>query len=320
MRSLLVVGFLVVCSFLLVSQRESLSQSRPVIARLRANPHSTICRAVHASLFLSVLAACGQASGPTGPDGLPAQGANGSIFAEDFESGTLSAWQDGVDRSRQRIVTDPKQAQSGSHYLSVTYPTGRDGGWLTRFFMPGYDSMYVSFYVRFPPNWHGPTKLVALYGSRVDDQWSGFGKAGICPTGADFFTTMIITEPSGNPGPVRFYTYYPAMAREPDGVTCWGRYGDRSGLTSYAPSLTLGRDVWHHLEFWVQLNKPGRADGRQVFWIDGTERGTWSDLSFRDNAALRLNAVQLSFSSGAVGVTETQELHVDNLLVRSAPP
>jgi len=32
---------------------------------------------------------------------------------------------------------------------------------------------------------------------------------------------MVIAEASGNPGPTRFYTYYPAMAREPDGVTCW---------------------------------------------------------------------------------------------------
>jgi len=63
-----------------------------------------------------------------------------TVFTEDFESGTLAAWPDGVDHTRQRIVTDPSFAQSGSHYLEVTYVAGGDGGWLTRFFMPGYDS------------------------------------------------------------------------------------------------------------------------------------------------------------------------------------
>ncbi len=93
-----------------------------------------------------------------------------TIFAEDFESGSLSAWQDGVDTSRQHIVEDSAFARSGRHYLAVTYVGGGDGGWLTRFFMPGYDSLYVSYYVRFPAGWQGGTKLVALYGSRTDNQ------------------------------------------------------------------------------------------------------------------------------------------------------
>src|SRR6266852_3624891 len=78
-----------------------------------------------------------------------------TVFAEDFESGTLAAWQDGVDPARQRVMTDPGMAESGSHYLAVTYPARGDGGWLTRFFMPGFDSLYVSYYVRFPPSWQG---------------------------------------------------------------------------------------------------------------------------------------------------------------------
>src|SRR6266700_589685 len=94
-----------------------------------------------------------------------------TLFADDFESGTLSAWQDGVDPTRQQVVTDPTFAQSGSHYLDVTYPAGADGGWLTHFFMPGYDSAYVSYWVRFPTNWQGGTKLIAFYGSRTDNQW-----------------------------------------------------------------------------------------------------------------------------------------------------
>jgi hypothetical protein len=280
-------------------------------------------RRLLAALVASALtASCQQrSSGLIGPDA-PLRGGGPSIFAEDFESGTLADWQDGVDPARHRIVTD-STAQSGRRYLVVTYPAGRDGGWLTHF-LPAYDSLYLSYYVRFPSNWQGGTKLVALYGSRTDDQWSGFGKAGICPSGTDFFTAMLVTELGGSPGPMRFYTYYPAMAREPDGVTCWGRYGngtgsERTSPAVYAPSLTLSRGTWHHIEFFVQLNTPDQADGRQVFWVDGMQWGSWSSISFRSSAVLALNAVQLTFSTGAAGVPQTQELSVDNLVVRSAP-
>jgi hypothetical protein len=275
------------------------------------------------TLVLLALLACGQrSSDPTAPDRVT----NESIFSDDFESGTLQGWQDGVDSARQRIVADPAAAPSGSRYLVVTYPQGHDGGWLTRFFMPGYDALSVSCYVRFPPNWQGPTKLIALYGSRTDDQWSGFGKAGSCPSGTDFFSATLVTEPSGNPGPLRFYTYYPAMAREPDGTTCWGRYGNGAGsehgvtLASYAPSLVLSRGVWHHVEFSVRLNTPGQADGQQTFSVDGAQWGSWSGLNFRSSAVLRLNALQLTFSTGASGVAQTQELDVDDVIVRSGAP
>jgi uncharacterized protein YjdB len=238
-----------------------------------------------------------------------------TVFAEDFESGTLNAWQDGVDATRHKVVTDAAGAQSGSRYLDVTYPAGSDGGWLTRFFMPGYDSLYVSYYVRLPANWQGTTKLIAFYGSRTDNQWSAFGQAGKCPTGTDFFAAMLVSDPVGDPGFTRFYSYYPAMAREADGVTCWGRFGD--GRESYLQQgMSLG--VWHHVEYWVKLNTPGQANSMQTFWVDGVQQGTWSGLSFRSSTILTLNSVQLTFSNG--GSPQTEHFYVDNLVVSSRLP
>src|SRR5262245_4172243 len=231
---------------------------------------------------------------------------SGAVFAEDFESGALSAWPDGVDPNRQRVVTGPDFAQAGSRYLEVTYPAGGDGGWLTRFFMPGYDSLYVSYYVRLPADWRGGTKLIGLFGSRTDDQWSASGKAGKCPDGSDFFIAMIVTEPTGDPGPTRFFTYYPGMAPEPDGVTCWGRIGD--GTETYVPPLTLSPGAWHHVAFMVSLNTPGESNGRQQLWIDDTLRGTWSAMRFRTSDVLRLNAVQLTFNRGIAGGPASQKL------------
>jgi hypothetical protein len=243
------------------------------------------------------------------------EAASGALFADDFESGTLEGWQDGVDPLRHRIVTDPAAAHSGRRYLSVTYPAGQDGGWLTHWMKPGLDSLYVSYYVRFPPGWQGSTKLVALYGSREDDPWSALGKAGTCPDGHDFFAAMVVTEAIGDPGPLRFYTYHPDMAREPDGTTCWGRFAGED--TQYGPATALSLGQWHHVEFQVALNTPGQKDGRQTFWVDGTEGGRWIGLRFRDDPVLRLNAVQLTMSRGA---GPTEELAIDDLVVRPARP
>ena len=239
------------------------------------------------------------------------------VFSEDFESDSLAAWEDGVDPARHKIVTDAARAKSGSHYLSVTYPAGRDGGWMTRFFMPGYDALHVSMYVRFPRDWQGGTKLVGFYGSRIDDQWSGFGKAGICPKGNDFFDAMLLTQDSGNPGPLKFYTYFPGMSREPDGVTCWGRFGDKEVRTAtYSAAPTFRPDVWQHVEFEVRLNTPGQSDGSQKFWVDGVLGASWNGMTFRNSDVLRLNSTQLSFSSGSSGVARTQQLDIDEVVVR----
>jgi hypothetical protein len=280
--------------------------------------NSSGCVRFGAVVVLTTLVACGGSpSAPSPPNpGLQIPTGGETLFADDFESGTLDSWQDGVNPAKQHVVTG--DAQSGTHYLSVTYPAGADGGWLTRFFMPGYQTLYASMYVRFPDGWSGGTKLFGLYGSRVDDQWSAFGKAGLCPNGTDFFETAVVAEQIGNPGPLRFYTYYPGMATEPDGVVCYGRFGDKVGQATYQGSVVLGPDKWHRVEFLVQLNTPGNSDGMQVFWVDGVQAAMWRNMRLRDTDILRLNAVQLSFSAG--GAARDQELQVDSIQVRTAHP
>jgi len=223
-----------------------------------------------------------------------------TIFAETFESGTLAVWDDGVDPTRHHVITNASLAHSGSRALEVDYPANDTGGWLTKFFMPGYDSVYVRMYVRFAPDWVGGSKLMLLRGSRTDNQWSAFGVAGECPQGSDFFATNIMMEGNGDPGTLRFYTYFPEMAREPDGVTCWGRYGD--GNEQYLPLMSLPRDSWQQLGFWVRLNTPGQHDGYQKFWVNGTLRGVWTNLSYRTSNILKLNSFSIELSSPLASV------------------
>jgi len=76
--------------------------------------------------------------------------------------------------------------------------------------------------------------------------------------------------------------------------------------------------LWHRVEFWVKLNEPGQANASQTFWIDGVQRGTWSGISIRNGDILRLNSVQLTFSSW--GVPQTQKLYVDDIVVSTKKP
>jgi hypothetical protein len=273
--------------------------------------------AIAAVVTISTLGACttGQPLTPEEPGGGgPAQ--LDTIFHTGFEDGSLANWDDGYDPSRHRIVTDAAFAREGSRFLEVTYPAGSDGGFLNEFFMPGYDSVYVRLHVRLADGWEGGTKIVALYGSRIDEQWSAFGKAGICPSGTDFFNSMIVTEPAGgDPPPLRFYTYYHEMS---SGGGCWGSYGD--GSETYVEPLILTPGAWHRIEFWFRINQPGDHASVQRFWVDGVLRGEWSGFSVRTSDVLRINALQLTFSVCCGGAPKTQLSYVDDVLVATATP
>jgi hypothetical protein len=146
------------------------------------------------------------------------------IFCEDFEQGDLAQWEDGYDPARHQITSAATNVYHGQRALEVTYPAGGDGGWLTRWFMPGYEEVHARVYVQFEQDWQASTKLFAFYGNRLDNRWSGFGKAGMRPNGTDFFYTALITTNwyrQPDPGEVIFYAYFPDMQQSADGMF-WG--------------------------------------------------------------------------------------------------
>jgi hypothetical protein len=215
-----------------------------------------------------------------------------TIFVDGFESGDLSNWDDNFFAANKTVQNDPGSAHSGSHYLRIFYPQGSNGGALSRFFMPGYDSAYVRYYLRFPTTWQGGTKLLSLRTSRTDDRWSSLGIAGDCPDGTDFTAAYVIARPPSSL-PLRFYTYYPGMGGAPDGP-CWGSYGEGTHPTSasYFEPLDVSKGVWHEIELEVVLNTPGKANGVQRFWLDGVLRGEWYGMTFRTSDILMINVVQ----------------------------
>src|SRR5690606_36951082 len=150
-------------------------------------------------------------------------------------------------------------------------------------------------------------------GSRTDNQWSAIGTAGECPTGTDFFHSAVTR--FGDLA--RFYSYYPGMPTEGDGVTCWGDGLSAGGGATFVEPTTLTAGAWHHVELWVKLNEPGQTNSLQRFWIDGTKRGEWTGIALRTSTILRLNGVTISASRGD---GPAQVMYVDDLLVARQRP
>jgi hypothetical protein len=218
--------------------------------------------------------------------------APGVLFADGFESGDLSAW-DERDEKKKDVFTwpDPAHPALGSRCLRVEAHLGRDtGGGPTQWFTPA-PTVFIRFYTRFAPDCdyvHHFVTLRANKGLRGGDKWTGFGGAGLKPDGTERFSTAI--EPWGDwaknppPGKWNFYSYWHEMKPSPDGKF-WGN--------SFAPASSppIPHDRWICVEFMLKHNTPGQPDGEQAFWIDGTLSGHWKAINWRKSPTLMANAL-----------------------------
>lgn len=221
-----------------------------------------------------------------------AAGDGAIIFSDDFESGDFSKWDRAVKRIS--IEDDPGHVFRGNHSALATAVEGKEtGGKLIQWFMPGYDTVYARWYCKFSEDFDQGNHMhfCHLLANRRDDQWSASGKAGIRPSGDDFFTTGL--EPwrawgrHPAPGAMGFYTYHMDMPESGNSGKFWGE------LFSTTPPFVPERGKWHCMEMMLKANTPGEADGEQAFWIDGEEMGRFGNLRFRTDGRLKINAFWL---------------------------
>jgi hypothetical protein len=269
-----------------------------------------------ATLLVGLLAATTLATLTTGDGITPANAAPGDVlFDEGFESGDLSAW-DNVATSRYAVTDDPAHVKSGDYALEGTIPAGDGWGEMNKWFMPGYDELYVRFDVMFEEgfsNLRGDGNgmhFVQVSGNHVDDIWSSHGKAGIVPDGTDFFTTVVdpdhrYDDPTLRP--LTFYTYYPDMS---------GVYGTVFTQTDPAVPTTTG--VWHEIIIHVDAGTPGEYDGSQTLWIDGVKKLEVQHLRWRDTDNLRVN--EFAILDYMPGSPWTQHIWFDNIVVSTVFP
>ena len=256
---------------------------------------------VAATAVLTVTADPGTGTGPQ-------PGANDTIIFQDgFESGSLSQWTQDPATGRYSISTDSGRVKSGTGSLQVLFTPTNTYGIITRWFMPGYDEIYVKFDVLFEEGFDESNGLhfLAVAGNRIDDPYSSWGKPAIVPNGTDFFYASVDPEfVSGDATlkPLHFYTYWPDM-------TCC--YGNRFYQTSPKTALVPGQ--WQQVVFHVKLNTPGQYDGSQELWINGVKQISVQNLRWRTTTDLRLNEIR--FDDWMSQGPKTEHLWIDNVTV-----
>jgi hypothetical protein len=243
------------------------------------------------------------ASGGGGPEPGPTATI---IFQDGFESGTLSLWEQIPANGRYSVTTTAARVKSGTRSLQALYSPTNTYGMITKWFMPGYDEIYVKFYVMFEEEFEHSMHFLTVAGNRIDDKSSAAGKAGVKPNGTDFFYAGVDPAEPPDPGlrPFSFYTYYPDMS------CC---YGNRFYQASPKSALIAGQ--WQEVVFHIKLNTPGQYNGSQTLWIDGVKKIDVQNMRWRTTTDLTLNQIRFDNWMNAGDVSQIQYLWVDDVTI-----
>jgi len=233
------------------------------------------------------------------------------VFVEDFKSGVLeelrARWSEINNRQGKVLEFEndvpPDSASPWSLRMTATRNVN-DGGHLYRIFEPGYDRLFLRFYVKFAPDAGFNHHFVSL-GGEINPAKHAVGRAGLRPVdrwNSGIEPTFTSQHAPGTqfapPGIWHFYTYWPEMRS-------WqsedGKATDDTGRAYYGnnfepkePVLTP-RGQWICVEMMVKMNStPESYDGEEAMWINGklvgrfakgTMRGKWSRALFRVDPA-----------------------------------
>jgi hypothetical protein len=236
-----------------------------------------------------------------------------TIFCDDFEGGYSNEWlEDGGD---VRVVAGAAVRGEGSEVVELATYEGQGSSKLIYVF-EGEQEVHVRFDVQYDESYdnsggsHGP-----ILGGSMNPPWGMMGTAGITPTGDDYF--VLNFEPIGivgQGGEMGFYAYFVNM------MTMWG--------TQFASEAELPATIvpgqWHCAEYALKLNSPGdTTDGTATFWFDGVEHGHFEDFTWRTDAGLLINALNLDsynhFNNGAPSEANANLVRYDNVVISRAP-
>jgi hypothetical protein len=187
------------------------------------------------------------------------------IFGENFEYTSVDAvksrWENVQSIEIMSLSPDVPSASAGQHSLLMTHVGGKGtGGHLYRRLLPGYEQLYVRFYVKFDPDCFPIHHFVHVGGYNPPTSWPQ-GGAGFRPAGNERFTTGV--EPYGNKWRWDFYSYWMGMRSSPDKKS-WGHdfINDQN--------LRAEKGKWICVELMMKMNDPvSESNGEQALWIDG---------------------------------------------------
>ena len=243
--------------------------------------------AVLFTLFLTTEGAAkesGIASRYAGDAGIAAD--SSVVFVESFEDIATTEeldrnWEAISGREIMSISSETPPGSSGVQSLLWKHIGGEStGGSLYRRFLPGYEHLFVRFYVRFAEDIAPVHHFTFLGGFNPSTPYAQ-GTAGRMPDGTDFLST------AAEPGEDTWhtYTYWPDMPGAPPKGIGYGA----NFLSKNAPAFEKGR--WVCIELMIRLNTIGQQDGEMAIWIDGVQathaapgkpRGLWRFSGFHE--------------------------------------
>ena len=243
------------------------------------------------------------------------------IFADGFESGDISAWNGGNRREKEHpviVISDPHNVHTGRYAARANYIKGESqAGGISHAFLPGYDEIYVRWYVKFSRNFVVENDLhhqrIQGRRSRGERKWVS---AGSRPKGDDAFSAGVdaYTRWKRHPGAgyFHFYSYFPTMKAHGD-----GRYwGNTDGPEE---PIMIKPDTWYCVEHRCKVNtitpegKVGE-NGEEELWVNGTRQILVKGRVWRTSDILMCNAVSMGFWM-TKPPEQDQQMWVDDVVV-----
>jgi len=206
------------------------------------------------------------------------------LFVDDFETGTTedigARWGSISKKENITLSQDIHSNSPGNKSIHIS----KNGHIFTH--TKGVDTIFARFYVKFHEKTGYVHHFVHIVADRTPTPWPK-GGAGETPPGDAKFSTGI--EPTGSwgkyppPGIWNFYTYWHEMK------TKWG-----SVFIGKEEQIEPGR--WYCVEVMLKSNSsPDKADGEQVFWVDGELYGRFTGFRWRTTDKLKINSFWLLF-------------------------
>lgn len=188
------------------------------------------------------------------------------IFVEDFEEPSLDEmkerWESVSSEEIMSFSEDIPPGSSGRHSLLMSFMGGKgNGGHLYRRLLPGYDKLYVRFYVKFDTQCAPIHHFFHVGGYNPPTPYPQ-GGAGERPRGNERLSTGV--EPYGNSWTWDYYSYWMEMRGSPPRGQTWGNSFIRN------PDLKAERGRWICVELMMKMNDPvAENNGEMALWIDG---------------------------------------------------
>jgi hypothetical protein len=187
------------------------------------------------------------------------------VFVENFDADSIdiitARWDSVENPQILSVSSDTPPENGGGKSLLMTHVGGQGtGAHLYRRLPPGYEKLYVRFYVKFDPKCAPIHHFFHVGGYHPLTSWPQ-GGAGTRPRGNERLSTGV--EPFGDEWRWDFYSYWMEMRGSPPRGQTWGN------SFVHQPVVKVERGRWICAELMMEMNDVGDSNGEMSLWIDG---------------------------------------------------